>query len=196
MRGLDDTDEEILQHLLEDSRKPYSEIAEAVGLSPPAVSDRVERLQEIGLIQRFTLDLNRKLLRDGQSVLVTLTAAPGTGEQIASQLQQERAVEHVFRTVDDTVVFTLLATPGEINSMLKSAVAIEHVREYDVQLLGGAHWNPTVDGAELAPECIECGNTVTAEGERERIDGILYHFCCPSCLAKFQEQCEQLQENA
>ena len=47
MRGLDETDEEILDILLDDGRKPYSEIAEAVGLSAPAVSDRIDRLREI-----------------------------------------------------------------------------------------------------------------------------------------------------
>ena len=41
MRGLDDTDREILRLLLENGRKPYREIASAVDLSAPAVSDRV-----------------------------------------------------------------------------------------------------------------------------------------------------------
>ena len=40
MRDIDDTDRELLRLLLEDARRPYSELAEAVDLSPPAVSDR------------------------------------------------------------------------------------------------------------------------------------------------------------
>jgi DNA-binding Lrp family transcriptional regulator len=47
MRDLDETDLEILQLLLSDARRPYSDIAETVGLSAPAVSDRVSRLREI-----------------------------------------------------------------------------------------------------------------------------------------------------
>ncbi|MFB6083699.1 MAG: Lrp/AsnC family transcriptional regulator, partial [Halorientalis sp.] len=47
MRGLDETDREILDILLSDGRRPYSDIAEAVDLSPPAVSDRIDRLQEL-----------------------------------------------------------------------------------------------------------------------------------------------------
>jgi len=46
MRGFDDTDRELLALLQEDARCPYSELADAVGLLAPAVSDRIERLQE------------------------------------------------------------------------------------------------------------------------------------------------------
>jgi len=45
MRDLDDTDLEILSLLAEDARRPFSEIGERVGLSGPAVSDRVTRLR-------------------------------------------------------------------------------------------------------------------------------------------------------
>ncbi len=51
MRNLDETDLEILELLTEDARRPYKEIAEQVGLTPPAVSDRTSRLEDQGIIQ-------------------------------------------------------------------------------------------------------------------------------------------------
>lgn len=54
----DDTDLEILRLLAEDARRPYCEIAEQVNLSARAVSARVEKLSERGIIRRFTLDIN------------------------------------------------------------------------------------------------------------------------------------------
>lgn len=65
MRDLDETDIEILELLLSDARRPWSGIAEIVDLSPPAVSDRVARLQELGIIRRFTLDVDRSQLSEG-----------------------------------------------------------------------------------------------------------------------------------
>jgi DNA-binding Lrp family transcriptional regulator len=62
--------------LLEDARRPYSEQAEAVELSPSAVSDRVDRLRDFGVIECFTLDLNRSRLREGVRLAVTPTVAP------------------------------------------------------------------------------------------------------------------------
>jgi len=195
MRDIDETDEEILTLLLEDSRRPYSEIAEEVGLSAPAVSDRVERLREIGLIESFTVELDRELLRGGHSLLLTIEGKPGSGPAITDRLEADQRAEHVFRTVDDTVVCTLVAEPGDIEEVIDHLLDRDQIGAYEVQLLGGTAWEPSVQESTLAPECVECGNTVTAEGERERIDGEIYHFCCSSCAASFREQYEQIQDN-
>jgi Lrp/AsnC family leucine-responsive transcriptional regulator len=196
MRGLDETDREILRLLLQDGRRPYSEIAEAVDLSPPAVSDRVDRLREIGLVRRFTVDIDRSLLREGSPVLVTVQGTPGTGEQIQDALRDNDAVEYVFRTVDDTVVCTATVPDGTVGSLLADVLPLSAVREYDVQLLEETRWSPRLAGAEFAPECVECGNTVTSEGERERLEGTVYHFCCASCQESFLEQYQRLSEGA
>ncbi|MXR50619.1 AsnC family transcriptional regulator [Halovenus sp. WSH3] len=193
MRDIDETDEEILTLLLEDSRRPYSEIADAVGLSAPAVSDRVDRLREVGLIEKFTVELDRSLLRSGHSLLLTLEGTPGSGPSLAETLEADDRTEHVFRTVDDTVVCTLVGDESDVEALV-DALDEERIREYDIQLLGGSSWQPTVRDSTLAPECVECGNTVTSEGERERIDGELYHFCCSSCAASFRERYEELQD--
>jgi len=196
MRGLDDTDREILRLLAEDARRPYSEIAEAVDLSAPAVSDRVDRLQEIGLLCRFTVDLDRSLLREGVPVLVTLSARPGTGADLAEALSETETVESVFRTVDDRVVCTATVPEGDIEGGFADVITRDAVCEYDVRLLADREWTPRVGSAEFAPACVECGNTVTREGETERLDGEVYHFCCGSCRDAFVDQYERLQEGA
>ncbi|MFC7057786.1 AsnC family transcriptional regulator [Halovenus salina] len=194
MRGLDDTDREILRILLDDGRRSYSDIAETVGLSAPAVSDRIDRLREIGLIRRFTVDLDRGLLREGTPVLVTVQADPGTGKRLESHLQEQPAVEHVFRTAGETLVCTAAVTDGDVETLFEEVV--DSVRSYDVQLLAETSWTPQLDQAEFAPDCVECGNTVDTEGERESFDGTVYHFCCSSCLESFQEQYDRLSDGA
>ena len=194
MRGLDDTDREILRLLLEDARRPYSEIADAVDLSPPAVSDRVERLRDIGLVRRFTIDIDRSMLEEGVPVLVTIDTKPGAAQRVRAGLADADAVEYVFRTVDDRVVFTATVPGGEVGQLVADAVEMDDVRDYEVRLLADTDWSPQVSGAELAAECAECGNTVTAEGESVTLDGEVYHFCCENCRANFVEEYERLSE--
>jgi Lrp/AsnC family leucine-responsive transcriptional regulator len=196
MRGLDETDREILRLLLADGRRPFSEIAETVGLSAPAVSDRVDRLRELGVIEQFTVELDRSRLRDGQSLLVRIDCEPGTGRQVRDELGGVDAIEHVFLTADDLVVCTALTAQAEIGSLLRGSLSLDAVRDYEVKLLAESAWQPGVGEAELDVECVECGNTVTREGEQERIDGTLYHFCCNSCRESFLAQYEQLSEGA
>ena len=196
MRGLDETDREILRHLLEDGRRPYSEIATAVDLSAPAVSDRVDRLQDVGLIRRFTVDIDRGLLREGTPVLVTIRSEPGSGEQLHEELRMNPAVEYVFRSADETLVCTAVLPGASVETLFEEGFPIEAVRSYDVRVLQQSTWTPRLDQAELAPECVECGNTVSSEGEREHIGEEVYHFCCSSCLASFRERYDRLSEGA
>lgn len=72
MRNLDETDIRILQLLMKDGRCAYTDIADEVGLTPPTISDRVARLHDIGVIQRFTVEVDRSMLTRPTSVLVDI----------------------------------------------------------------------------------------------------------------------------
>lgn len=196
MDGIDDTDREILELLLENARRPFSDIAERVDLSGPAVSDRVERLQERGLIRRFTANLDRSMLREGQQVLVTIEARPGTADAIQHSLLAADPVEHCFRTVDERLVVTATIVEGNTTSLLDEAGILDDVTSYDVRLLADTSWSPALGSAELTPDCTECGNTVDEEGTTSTIDGTQYYFCCSSCEANFTDQYEELAEGA
>ena len=75
-----------------DARPSYREIAEAVDRSPPTVSERVERLQDLGIIERFTLGVDRSMLIEGPTVLVELAVEPGSDEAVADRLADVSAV--------------------------------------------------------------------------------------------------------
>ncbi|MFC4356777.1 AsnC family transcriptional regulator [Halobium salinum] len=196
MRDLDDTDRDILRLLLADARRPFSDIAEHVGLSAPAVSDRVDRLEELGVIRGFTLDLDRSTLRGGLPVLVTLDLSPTRASVVREAVSELDAVEHTFETADGQVLLQAVVPDGDVRGLLASAVDLDEVRELSVHLLAGSDWSPTVGDVGLALDCVECENTVTGEGESARFDGTLYHFCCENCLASFEERYERLSEGA
>ena len=197
MRDPDETDLEILRLLLSDARRPYSDIAEAVNLSPPAVSDRVARLQEAGVIRRFTLDVDRSQLREGIPVLVRLGVDSDAGSvaSVRERLRESGPVEHVFTTAAADLVFQARVPDGDVAGWVEEAVGAA-VADLEVTLLSGVEWSPDLGGAEFGLACAECGNTVDSEGVATRIDGDLYQFCCPSCEARFEEKYEQLQQGA
>lgn len=194
MRDLDDTDREILRLLLEDARRPYSDIAEHVDLSAPAVSDRVERLRDLGVIRRFTVDVDRSKLREGIDVLVELRVAPAAVGDVRTAVRDLDGVEHVFETGDARLLFTATVPDGAVVDHLGQAVDLERVVDLEVRLLAGAEWHPGLGEATLGLTCAECGNTVTSEGVAATIGGERYEFCCPSCRGRFQDRYEELRE--
>lgn len=52
---MDELDRQILSILRRDARKPYTEIADEVGTSEGTVRNRVERMTDDGVIERFTV---------------------------------------------------------------------------------------------------------------------------------------------
>lgn len=59
-KGLDETDIKILKHLQEDGRSQRNKLADIVHLSVPSVSERMRKLEEKELIQKYRAILDSK----------------------------------------------------------------------------------------------------------------------------------------
>jgi DNA-binding Lrp family transcriptional regulator len=195
MRDLDEIDVEILRLLAEDGRRPYSDIADKVDLSPPAVSDRVERLSERGVISRFTVDIDRSRLREARPVLVTVDVTPTEVDAVREALTDSPVVEHAFVTANSRVVFHADA-PDNVREWVLSTLPMESVREYRVEPVSAIDRTVGLGAADLSLVCDECDNTVTSEGVTARVGNELHQFCCPSCEARFRDRYEELAEAA
>lgn len=196
MRNLDDTDLEILSLLAENARRPFSDIGEEVGLSGPAVSDRVNRLQESDIINNFTIDVNRAHLRAGVPVFIQAEIGSASLETARERVRESDGVEHVFTTSEGDLWFYARVEAQNVRQWVDGLFDGVEVAEYTVTLIDEIEWTPSVDGVEFALTCAECTNTVDNEGETTRIDDEIYHFCCPSCLARFEDRYQRFEEEA
>lgn len=59
---MDRTDYQILNLLQKDSRTTLKAVGDQVGLTAPAVSERIRRMEEKGVIKRFSVSVDRTLL--------------------------------------------------------------------------------------------------------------------------------------
>lgn len=73
---LDDLDLGIIGVLLRDARTPAAQIAEQIGLSRPAVADRLEKLERQGVIRGTTVVLDPRTL--GRSITAFVAARGAT----------------------------------------------------------------------------------------------------------------------
>lgn len=196
MRDLDETDLEILRLLLEDARRPYREIAENVGLSPPAVSDRIDRLEEHGIVRRFTVDVDRTKLSGRVPVMIRLDAEPDAVERVFEQVRGLDGVEHVFQQFDGAVLAHANAPDRDVNAWLRSSIDLSPVRAFDVALLANYEWTVDVTASDFALTCSLCDNEVTDDGVTTRVGGDVEVFCCPTCESQYVERYERHSEEA
>lgn len=73
---LDKVDEKIIQMLQANARIPVKEIAKEVFLSSPAVSARIERLSQEGLIRGYHMTIDRHKLGYDVTAFISLEMSP------------------------------------------------------------------------------------------------------------------------
>ncbi len=91
----------ILMELQRNPRLTMSELGRRVGLSSPAVTERVRRLEELGVIQGYRLDLNPTALGLPIAAYVRIRPNPGQLPKIAELAQHIREVVECHRVTGE-----------------------------------------------------------------------------------------------
>jgi len=97
--ALDALDVAILQVLAGDARASQRRVAREVGMSAPAVAERIARLERTGVIRGYRLDIDRAALGFGLVVYVGVIAVQG-----ADQIDVVRALSELPEVEDVQVI--------------------------------------------------------------------------------------------
>ena len=73
---MDRTDYQILNILQADSRCTLRHIGDQVGLTPPAVSERIRRMEECGVIRSYRIDIDRTRLDCNITGFISVSLEP------------------------------------------------------------------------------------------------------------------------
>jgi Lrp/AsnC family transcriptional regulator, leucine-responsive regulatory protein len=107
--ALDDTDRAILDLLLRDSRISLRTLGTRVGLSAPAVRERILRMDDLGVIEGFTISLNTRALGFPLEALLRVEPLPGKLRAVEQVLQElPEVVECCVVTGEDCFVARLV----------------------------------------------------------------------------------------
>jgi Lrp/AsnC family transcriptional regulator, leucine-responsive regulatory protein len=96
---VDDLDLTLLRALADDARLSQRALARAVGMSPPAIADRLARLERVGAIRGYRVDVDWAAL--GYPVVVYLAVTAGPGMDLSEII---RAIRELPEAQDMSVV--------------------------------------------------------------------------------------------
>src|ERR1700693_4418927 len=91
----------VLEELQRDPRLTMSELGRRVGMSSPAVTERVRRLEEAGVIQGYRLELNPTALGLPITTYIRIRPSPGQLSKIAELAQQIPEVVECHRVTGE-----------------------------------------------------------------------------------------------
>lgn len=152
-RGLDDLDRRILGEMSRDATQSYATIGRSVGLSPPAVHERVKRLRSSKAIKATVAQLDGPLV--GKPLLAFIhvdTIGWGkTGALMALDAWPE--VEEIHSATGDTclILKVRVASPLALEGLLSQIYDTEGVRGTRTYLTLSTHLERAVQ-AEISPD--------------------------------------------
>ncbi|MFA1612276.1 Lrp/AsnC family transcriptional regulator [Halobellus rubicundus] len=131
---MDDLDRQILDILRRDARTPYTEIAEQVGTSEGTVRNRVERLLEEGIIERFTVSTSTGNIK--AMIEVSVKVDVDTTE-ITDQMTEWDQVDFVWQVSgeEDVVLVVDAADTQAVNDLITRARELDEVKNTKTRLI-------------------------------------------------------------
>jgi len=123
---LDDVDRGILKFLRENARTSYVEIGKALGVSDATVYNRANRLLEMGVIKRFTIEVDDSLLGMRAKGFVLLNVKPGSTDEVSRRLFEIDGVREVHE-VHGTPDLILKVQAEDLGSMRSIILNIREV---------------------------------------------------------------------
>ena len=104
--GIDKTDLKILEILIQDAKKPYTEVAKKVFVSQGTVHVRMNKMQEAGIVEKTTLKINyAKLGFDITAFIGIYLEKSALYEQVLEKLKQIPEITNIHYTTGNYSMF-------------------------------------------------------------------------------------------
>jgi len=146
---LDSTGWQLLQALQHNARLSYTELGQQVGLSAPAVAERVRRMEDAGIISGYHVEINRGKLGFPITAIIRMSTSPGehctrftaSAEEIPEVLECYRvtgsdslimkvmasSVEHLEAFIDQFSAHDQLTTSIVLSTPVKRRIVTQRV---------------------------------------------------------------------
>ncbi len=112
---LDSTGWQLLEALQRDARLSYTELGQRVGLSAPAVAERVRRMEDAGIISGYHAEINRSKI--GYPITAIIRMSNSAGERCTSFMASAQDISEVLEcsrvTGSDSMIMKVMASSIE-----------------------------------------------------------------------------------
>jgi len=121
---MDDLDENIIEVLKKDSRRPFVEVAEHLQVSEGTIRSRVRKMMDDGVIKGFTIKTSSRNVKAMVEIRVDVNTDT---DAVAKTLAAQDGVTEVYEVTGDQDIIAIV----DVESSQQLNDIIERVRRYD-----------------------------------------------------------------
>jgi Lrp/AsnC family transcriptional regulator for asnA, asnC and gidA len=134
---LDDIDREILRILQEDARTPFSEVARRIDMSSATVHDRVDQMEEAGVLEGYHAQVDPVQTGYGSQAFVGIRVEE-QNEEVAEELGKMSSVTEVHLTSGtlDIILRVQASSTDEIKQVVFNDIGqVDHIHRTNIMLI-------------------------------------------------------------
>jgi len=127
--SMDVLDLKIVKCLSEDARCTYKHIAEEAGVSEATVKNRIDKLQEDGIIKKFTVIMDYHKLGRAIKAFIGLKVQPAAIAEIVKTMEKNPDVHVLYRTSGDVdlLIEVIFEQMEDLNEFLETQLALDGI---------------------------------------------------------------------
>lgn len=128
---LDEIDRGVIEHLRENARTTFADIGRALDVSDATVYNRVKRLMEMGVIRKFTIEVDEEAVGRMVPGFILVNVKPGAVKEVSKQLTEIETVSEVYEVHgrEDLIVKVRGKNLSELRTVILKVRAIPDVVE-------------------------------------------------------------------
>ncbi|HZD83292.1 MAG TPA: Lrp/AsnC family transcriptional regulator [Nitrososphaeraceae archaeon] len=126
---MDETDVKILKQVLSDARLSYRKIAEEIGVSPPTVLTRMQRLENNRIIKSYSAVLDHEKLGYDLTAIIELTAIKGKITEVERHISRFPNVCAVYDItgLTDMIIVAKFRNRKDLSDFVKKDLSLPFV---------------------------------------------------------------------
>lgn len=195
MLTLDEIDVKIIEILMNNARTSLKQIAIETGVTIPTVRSRINRLIELGVIERFTATLNIDRIWGKLRCFFLCYSGNAKKEELVKKFEDLKQVNKVYTTAGEKnlLIDAELDDIESLNSFMVDTLT-EKLGLTDISCLvvtgtlKRGYTSTIIPNTRLKIKCDFCGAIIFGKPVIEYINGGRYYFSGKNCAEAYKER--------
>ena len=134
---MDEIDDKILEKLNENARKSYREIARELKISLTTVSNRIKRMEEEKVIERYIPLINQEKIGYDLTAVINVKISHGKLLQVQEKISKDKHVSGVYDITGDwdSLIIAHFKDRRDLNGFIKGVLSLDNVEKTNTQLV-------------------------------------------------------------
>ncbi len=134
---MDKLDYSIIKSLNTNARKSFRNIAKELKVSLSTISNRVKKLENEGIIERYIPVVNKEKIGYDLTAIINIKLTHGKLIEVQEKISKDNHVSAVFDITGDwdSLIIAHFKDRRDLNSFIKKILSIEYVERSNSQLV-------------------------------------------------------------